>query len=123
MILDLPLNIASLRSFTFLEPPKKTIFHHSTSDQQEALLSNPKAHGSTLVFSLIRNFPFDITLIIMQTKLSLPSKAWKYLETLPEAYLLYTNASYIRPVYSLLHSIDSNYGISKMLPLSTLWKT
>jgi len=75
MILDLPLNIASLRSFTSLEPPKKTIFHHSTSDQQKALLSNPKAHGSTLVFSLIRNFPFDITLIIMQTKLSLPSKA------------------------------------------------
>jgi len=74
MILDLPLNTASLRSFTSLEPPKKTILYYSTSDQQEALPSNPKACGGTLVFSLIRNFPFDITLIITQTKPSLPSK-------------------------------------------------
>ena len=123
MILDLPLNTASPRSSTSLEPPKKTILHHSTLDQQEALPSNPKAHGSTLVFSLIRNFSFDITLIIMQTKPSLPSKAWKCLETLPETYLLYTNTSYIGPAYSPLHSTDSNYGISKVLPLSTLWKT
>jgi len=75
IILDLPLNTVSLRSSTSLEPPKKTILHHLTSDQQEALPSNPKAHGNTLVFSLIRNFPFNITFIIMQTKPSLPSKA------------------------------------------------
>jgi len=74
MILDLLLNTASPRSSTSLEPPKKTILHYLTSDQQETLPSNPKAHGGILVFSLIRNFPFDITLII-QTKPSLLSKA------------------------------------------------
>ena len=122
MILDLLLNTASPRSSTSLEPPKKTILYYSTLDQQETLLSNPKARGGILVFSSIRNFSFDITLII-QTKPSLPSKAWKCLETLPKAYLLYRNASYIGPTYFPLHSTDFNYGISKVLLLSTLWKT